>query len=132
MPITPYAFFHGRAEEAIAFYTRTLGAEATVVMRNRDAPEPMPGAPPEAIMHAELQLAGGTLMLSDGSGEGHGFHGISLALSATDAPEAGRLFAALADGGRVVTPLSPTFWSAAFGMVHDRFGVEWLVMAPPA
>ncbi|NLD70330.1 MAG: VOC family protein, partial [Limnobacter sp.] len=37
-------------------------------------------------------------------------------------------FEALADGGEVRMPLGKTFWSPRFGMLTDRFGVDWMVM----
>jgi len=42
-----------------------------------------------------------------------------------------RLFAALSDGGQVQMPLAKTFFSPAFGMVADRFGVSWMVIVTP-
>jgi PhnB protein len=39
------------------------------------------------------------------------------------------VFDALADGGSVGQALVPTFFSAAFGMCTDRFGMPWMVMA---
>ncbi|NEM04407.1 VOC family protein, partial [Escherichia coli] len=71
------------------------------------------------------------LMASDGMGSGKAsFQGISLALSPASEAEAQRLFNALADGGQVQMPLAKTFFSQAFGMVADRFGVPWMVVAP--
>ena len=48
-----------------------------------------------------------------------------------DEAEAGRIFAALADGGQVQMPLGKTFFSPSFGMVADRFGVGWMVYVAP-
>jgi uncharacterized glyoxalase superfamily protein PhnB len=45
--------------------------------------------------------------------------------------EAERFFAALSEGGRVNQPLTKTFFSPAFGMVVDRFGVSWMVAVAP-
>jgi PhnB protein len=28
-------------------------------------------------------------------------------------------------------PLTKTFFSSSFGMLHDKFGVGWMVMATP-
>ena len=42
MNIQPYLFFDGRAEEAIEFYKRALGAEVTALLRFKDSPEPRP------------------------------------------------------------------------------------------
>jgi PhnB protein len=48
-----------------------------------------------------------------------------------DAAEADRLFKALEKGGEVQMPLAKTFFSPRFGMVADRFGVPWMVVAMP-
>ena len=48
--------------------------------------------------------------------------------SSLDDAAAGRLFAALGDGGVVTMPLAKTFFASSFGMVNDRFGVSWMVM----
>jgi len=133
MHIESYLFFNGRCEGAIEFYQRTLGAEVPVMMRNKEAPEkPPPGTLPsgsdEKILHATLRIGSSNLMLSDGHNDGKPvFAGFSLSLDAADEAEADRLFAALADGGTVQTPLEKTFWSPKFGMVADRFGVGWMV-----
>jgi PhnB protein len=50
----------------------------------------------------------------------------------TDVAEAERTFAALlAGGGKVTMQLGKTFWSPAFGMVEDQFGVGWMVIVQP-
>ena len=79
-------------------------------------------------MHATLQIGETTLMASDGRGEGElKFEGISLSIPAADEAEAQRVFDALSEGGQVKMPLAKTFWSPAFGMTLDRFGVSWMV-----
>ena len=55
---------------------------------------------------------------------------MSLSLSPASEAEARKLFDALADGGKVQVPLAKTFFSPAFGMVADRFGVAWMVVVP--
>jgi PhnB protein len=133
MPITPYLFFEGQAEDAIALYTAALGAEVTMRMRFRDAPDPPPPGmlPPgseDRIMHAELSIAGQLLMVSDGGCAGATkFGGFGVSLPAADAAQAKHWFDALAEGGEVRMPIGPTFWSPAFGMVQDRLGVLWMI-----
>jgi PhnB protein len=133
MHIESYLFFNGRCEEAIEFYKRALGAELLFLMRNREAPEPPPPGelPPGSenkVMHATLRIGSSNIMLSDGHRDGKPvFNGFSLSLDAANEAEAGRLFAALCDGGKVQAPLAKTFWSPKFGMVADRFGVSWMV-----
>jgi PhnB protein len=139
MQVQPYLFFDGRAEEAIEFYKRALGAQVTMLMRFKDSPEPQPPGmlPPGSehkVMHASFTIGDATVMASDGNCAGKpSFSGVSLSLTAKDVPEAERLFAALADGGQPQVPLAETFFSPRFGMVADRFGVSWMVVvAPPA
>jgi len=136
MPITPYLFFEGSAEEAIGFYKTALGAETVMLMRNSDSPEPpppgmMPPGSEKKIMHAEIRIGDATLMLSDGHCAGAAkFAGFGVSLPARDAAQAARYFAGLSDGGEVRMPLGPTFFSPAFGMVQDRFGLLWMVAVP--
>jgi PhnB protein len=130
MPITPYLFFEGRAEEAMDFYVKALGATVTMRMRFSESPEPamVPPGNENRIMHAELRIAGEPLMVSDGGCAGTTrFGGFSVSLPAADPAQAQRFFDALAEGGTVQMPLGPTFWSPAFGAVQDRFGVSWMI-----
>jgi PhnB protein len=78
-------------------------------------------------MHASLQIGDTTVFASDGEGGGRpNFQGISLSLTASDEADAERLFAALAEGGKVMLPLTKTFFSPRFDMIADRFGVSWI------
>jgi PhnB protein len=130
--VQPYLFFGGRCEEALAFYGTALGAQVDFQMRYKESPEPMPAGRLPAgfenkVMHATFRIGGATLMASDGCEEGAHFEGFSLSLALPTEAEVNRAFAALADGGQVVMPLTKTFWSPRFGMVTDRFGVGWMV-----
>ena len=135
MQVQPYRFFDGRCEEAIEFYRKALGAEVGMLMRFKDSPEPMQGkAPPgDKVMHSSFRIGDTTVMASDGHCTGKpSFQGFSLSVTARDAADAERRFAALADGGKVQQPLIETFFSPRFGMVADRFGVLWMVLVEKA
>ena len=134
--LQPYLFFDGRAEEALEFYRKKLGAEVQMLMRFKDSPEPKgPTTPPgDKVMHASFRIGEASILASDGHCMGKPtFQGFSLALSARDDAEAERWFEALSDGGKVQQPLIKTFFSSRFGMLADRFGVPWMiVVAAPA
>jgi len=131
--IQPYLFFHGRAEEALEFYKKALGAEVTMLLRFQDNPDPgaqecMPPGSAQKVMHANLHLLGEDIMVSDGMGEGEtAFKGFSISLTTQDEAETERLFKALLEGGKVEMPLAKTFWSPYFGGVTDQFGVSWMI-----
>ena len=133
MPVTPYLFFDGRAEEAIEFYKNTLGAEVEALMRFKECPDKQMCAPgtENKVMHACVKIGGTALMASDGRCTGQPkFDGFALSVEAKDEADAERKFNALADGGQVQMPLGKTFFAKSFGMVADRFGVGWMIIVP--
>jgi PhnB protein len=139
MQVQPYLFFEGRCDEAAAFYKKAVDAEVTMLMRFKDAPQQeaggegcAPGAAPpgDKVMHMNMRIGDAMVMASDGHCSGKpNFQGVALSLLAKDPAEARRLFDGLADGGQVQMPMGPTFFSPAFGMLADRFGVNWMILA---
>lgn len=133
--ITPYLFFSGRCEEALAFYSQALGAKIEMMMRYDQSPEPVPAGILQPgfeskVMHASFTIDGLRLMASDGCDDKSTLHGFQLALSVDSEASAYKYFSALADGGTIQMPLGPTFWSPCFGMVADKYNVVWMVMVP--
>ncbi len=130
MHVQSYLFFEGRCDEALEFYRGALGAEVTELVRYNENPEGgcKPGTE-DKVMHCSFRIGDTTIWASDGLCAGQPkFHGFSLAITAPDEAGAERVFAALSDGGEVQVPLAKTFFSPLFGMVHDRFGVLWMVL----
>ena len=136
MQVHSYLFFDGRCEEALEFYRKAVGAKLTMLMRFKESPDPIPAGkvPPgsdDKVMHASFDIGDTMVMASDGCAPGEAaFKGFSLSLTAADEAEARRLFDALAEGGQVQMPMGKTFWSPAFGMLVDRFGISWMVQVP--
>lgn len=135
--IEPYLQFGGRCEEALEFYRQALDGQVEMLMRFKDAPDgPCEGAPEmdgNQIMHGSVRIGETTLMATDFGcmeGGGSGFGGFSLSLSAADEAQARKYFNALAEGGTVHAPLNKTFFSPCFGVVQDKFGVNWMVIVP--
>ncbi|MFO0811934.1 MAG: VOC family protein [Gemmatales bacterium] len=133
--VETYLFFGGRCEEAMQFYQKALGAKVIMQMKFSESPQPVPAdrIPPgfqDKIMHASLSIGSTRIMASDGCDVNTPHTGFSLAFSVDNEPEAHRAFAALAEGGKVTMPLTKTFWSPCYGLVEDRFGINWMVMVP--
>jgi len=135
MQVQAYLNFDGRCEEAIEFYKKSLGAKVDMIMRMNECPDSMPGkdSPDMAnkILHSAFHLGDTQVMASDGrcSGKGPKFDGVMLSIAVKDPAEAEKVFKALSDGGNVQMPLAKTFFSPSFGMLADRFGVNWMVIA---
>ena len=130
--ISPYLFFGGRCEEALAFYEKVLGTKVDMKMRFSESPDPVPEGMLQPgfehkIMHAAFQVGNTQVMASDGCGNATPFAGFSLVLSLPTEAEAKQTFDALSEGGEVQMPLGPTFWSPCYGMLTDRFGIGWMI-----
>ena len=130
-----YLFFDGRTDEALDFYKKTLGIEVEMLMRFKDnpdagkSPEACPPGSEEKIMHSCFKLGDQRVMASDGYAKGNPeFKGFCLSLAVKTEGEADRLFAALSAGGQVTQPLIKTFFAPKFGMLIDKFGVNWMVL----
>lgn len=134
MNLNAYLFFDGNCEEAIAFYEATLGANREVFMRYEQSPGPgCPGMHADfgnKVMHATLRIGESTFMVADDCMGHPSFQGFSLSVAAGDEAEARRYFDGLGAGGTINMPLGPTFFSPCFGMVRDKFGVNWMVIVP--
>jgi PhnB protein len=131
--ISPYLMFGGRCEEALNFYKAAVGAQIEMLMHFNQSPEPVqPGCLPNGfenkVMHATFKMAGSTLYASDGNQAGTNFKGFSLSYAVKTESEAERVFNALSKGGKVMMPLTKTFYSPKFGMLEDPFGVAWMVI----
>ena len=134
MAFQPYLFFSGNCGEAFTRYKEIFGGEL-FIMKMSDAPggEAPPDADPDMIIHAALTLADGILMASDDpTGDGGPKTGIMVSYNHSDAGEIKRVFDALAEGGEVTQPLMETFFSPAYGMCVDRFGIPWMCSADQA
>lgn len=131
--VQPYLSFGGRCQEALDFYGQAVGAKTLMSVLFKDSPEPPPpGVLPAGfenkVMHATFTIGDSTLHASDGCDVGTTYSGFTLNYSVSTEAEADKAYAALVDGGQVKMPLTKTFWSPKFGMLTDRFGIDWMVM----
>lgn len=128
MQLNPYLTFNGQCEEAFQFYQQCLGGkiEAMISHEGTPAAEHVPAEWRKKIMHARLVAGQGILMGSDDPTYKQP-QGISVMLQINDQAEAERIFAALAEKGKVRMPIQQTFWAVRFGMLVDRFGIPWMI-----
>lgn len=127
--VSTYLSFDGTAGEALRFYEKTLGAKLDRLIRYGDMPQTAPGAA-DKVLHGQLTFANGDILMASDSvgGAAHeGMKGFSVTLDYAAEQEAKRVFDALAEGGRVLVPLQPSFFAKAFGMLVDRFGTPWMI-----
>jgi len=132
--LSPYLIFKGNCGEAMRFYAQVLGGTLAIQTHGEALPAEhvAPGAA-DLVMHARLEFDGNVLMASDDQVGAPKTPpaGFSLSLTYKSADDTRRMFNALAEGGSVTMPVAKTFWSEAFGMLVDRFGMPWMVNTTP-
>lgn len=131
MKIGIYLSFDGRCAEAFAFYAGILGGTVDIRQTYGQTTLADDMAPEEwgRVMHARLLLGDGQEIIgSDAPAAWRtASGGYAVAIEMDDPAAAARAFASLAAGGTVRLAYAPTFWSAGFGLLVDRYGVQWMV-----
>ena len=134
--INTYLTFNGNCEEAFNFYKSVFGVEFSYISKFKDMPEdpnfPIAESDKENIMHVSLPISKeAVLMGSDTNGDlknnfkqGNNF---SISINADNKTEADRLFTELSQDGNIIMPMNKTFWDSYFGMLTDKFGIQWMV-----
>jgi len=135
--VSTYLNFPRTTEEAFSFYKSIFRTEFSApIARFKDIPA-QPGQPslPEAdknlVMHVELPLLGGHLLMGTDAPESMGFtvtagNNMYINLEPDSRGETDRLFKALAAGGTVEMALRGMFWGGYFGSLADRYGIRWM------
>jgi PhnB protein len=135
--VSTYLNFPRCTEQAFLFYKSVFGGEVMgPIHRFADIP-PHPGQPPLAeadrrlVMHVELPILGGHVLMGTDAPESMGFsltqgNNVYINLEPDTRAETDRLFRALSDGGKIEMPLQEMFWGGYFGSFTDRFGVRWM------
>jgi PhnB protein len=133
MKMNPYITFNGTAEEALNLYKEVFGGEIKDLGRFGEAPMEISEDYKQKIMHARLVFDGNLLMVSDGMQgqpvpEGGNIH---LSVDMEDEQKMETVFQKLSEGGKVTMPLDNAFWGSYFGMLTDKFGIQWMVSYAP-
>ncbi len=125
--VQPYLNFNGNCEEAINFYKDALGGELLFMQRYGESP--MKGMGDDNnVMHCTLKIGDSHIMASDnpeGQPASIGSN-VSLAIGSNDPTGAEAIFAKMAEGGSVTMPMQQTFWAERFGMLTDKYGINWM------
>ena len=127
MALTAHLWFSGQCREAFNFYAQLFGGEL-MMLTYGDTPmaKELPAEWGEKIVHATLSFDGSELAGADVQSEHYRRpQGFWVLVDVEGDEEAHRIFTALAEGGSVDMPMHETFWSSAFGVLTDRFGIPW-------
>jgi PhnB protein len=128
--LVPYLNFNGQCQEALHFYQSCFEDVELSIQTFADARgEDMSQENKDNVMHAEFKTDGLFFMASDGQAGsdftlGNNMH-LNVQLDSVD--EQSVLFEKLTVNGCVTMPLQQTLWNARFGMLTDKFGIQWML-----
>jgi PhnB protein len=124
----PYLNFNGNCREALDFYKDCFGGEIENVMTFGDAQMGNNDAEKKRIMHSVFKSGNIFFMASDSMPDQPVSRGSNLTLNIDfeNVADQEKVFNKLARGGNVAMPLADQFWGARFGMLVDKFGINWM------
>lgn len=136
--VSTYLNFRNNTEEVFNFYKSIFGGEFSGggIARFSDVPPmegmpPMPEADKKLVMHIELPIMGGHVLMGTDAPESLGFNvnpgnNVHLMLEPDTRSETQKLFTALSAGGKVTQELQDVFWGAYYGSCIDKYGIQWM------
>jgi len=135
--VSTYLNFPGTTEQAFTFYRSVFGGEFNGPIHRFGQAPAAPGQPPMSeadknlVMHVELSILGGHVLMGTDAPTSMGFtvvngNSVHINLEPDTRAETDKLFAALSASAKVDMPLQEMFWGAYFGSLTDRFGVRWM------
>jgi PhnB protein len=127
--LNPYLSFRDNAREAMEFYRSVFGGELRVNTFKEYNASSGPSED-DLVMHAQLEGEHGVVFMGSDTPQRMEYKpgsNFSMSLSGDDDAVLRGWFQKLADGGTVTMPLEKAMWGDTFGMVVDRYGVNWLV-----
>jgi len=127
--LNPYLSFRDNAREAMEFYRSVFGGELRVNTFKEYNASSDPSED-DLVMHAQLEGEHGVVFMGSDTPQRMEYKpgsNFSMSLSGDDDAVLRGWYQKLADGGTVTMPLEKAMWGDTFGMVVDRYGVNWLV-----
>jgi len=132
--IQPHINFNGNAEEAFHFYQSVFGGEFSKIIRFKDLAGPgfeIDKEEENKLMNIALSIGDNVLIGNDvpqfmGS-VSEEENRSKIAIFAESRAEADHIFLGLSAGGSVEVPMADSPWGSYFGMLRDKYGIEWTI-----
>ena len=132
--LNTYLNFNGNTEAAFNFYKSVFGGEFLSLQRFKDTPESdrIPESEKEKIMHVALPIGKNNVLMANDALESMGHkltvgNNFTISIEAESKEEADKLFNGLSSGGKIQMTMQDAYWGSYFGMLTDKFGIQWMV-----
>jgi len=124
----PYLNFNGSCREALEFYKDCFNGEIAQMTTFGDSQMGETEKEKSMIMHSVFKAGSIFFMASDSMPNQPVQSGsnVTLNIDFQETADQKKVFDKLASGGKVTMPLQDTFWGARFGMLTDKFGINWM------
>lgn len=133
--LNPYLSFRDNAREAMEFYQGVLGGDLDVNVFSEYPDMIQDPSEGDLVMHAQLTTPDGLVLMASDTPSAMPYvtpQGFSVSLSGTSADETRSVWDRLSDGATVTMPLDQAPWGGLFGMLVDRYGVNWMLNGDPS
>lgn len=136
--VNPALVFNGNCEEAFHFYRSVFGGNFSYIGKYSEMPmeggQPIPEHLANRIMHVALPISKETVLIGNDAMDGlapgpptvYG-NNFCVSIDAATKSEADRLYNGLSSNGQAIMPMSNTFWGSYFGVLYDKFGINWMI-----
>jgi PhnB protein len=136
--VSTYLNFSRNTEKAFNFYKSIFGGEFSsgAIARFSDiqlteGTLPFSDDDKNLLMHIELPILGGHLLMGTDAPESMGFtlnfgNTMHINLEPDTRAETKMLFNALSAGGKITMDLQEMFWGGYYGSCTDKFSVQWM------
>lgn len=128
--LNPYLSFQTNARDAMEYYHGVFGGELAIDTFEQFPDMVQDPAELTLVMHAQLTTPEGLTLMAADTPSGMPYAapaGFAVSISGDDEGALQGYWDALADGGAVAMPFDAPPWGGRFGMVTDRYGIDWMV-----
>lgn len=130
--LNPYLSFHQNAREAMTHYQAVFGGDLRIDTFENFPDMGVPENELTLVMHSQLDTPDGLTLMGADTPSHMGYAApqgatISVSVSGEDEARLEAIWSGLADGGSVTMPFETPPWGGRFGMLTDKFGVNWMV-----
>ncbi len=127
--LNPYISFKDNAREAMEFYKSVFGGTLTMRTFKEYQASQDPGED-NKVMHAMLDTGNGIMFMASDTPNRMEFtpgKNMSMSLSGDDEKTLKGYWDKLSEGATITMPLAKASWGDIFGMLTDKFGINWMV-----
>lgn len=127
--------FDGNCREAFEFYSKVFGKPLDEMKTYGEIPhdDAIEDLEKQKILHVALSLNDSTVLMGSDISLPFGHQPIqigdnfSICLEAITESEARYLHHELSAQAESIVPIEKSFWGSLFGMVTDKFGIQWMI-----